>query len=149
MMRLASYTGTRSGLSGLFNRLVRWWLHGPYSHTELVFSDGMCASCSWLDGGARLKRINITPDKWDVVAFDHTPEQEDFARQRVQESLTLGPAHRPRYSLILLAAFVVPPLRRLLGPRDQVCSTYVAWALGVPSYMQHDPNELHALLVER
>ena len=140
MMRLASYTGTRSGLSGLFNRLVRWWLHGPYSHTELVFSDGMCASCSWLDGGARLKRIKITADRWDVVQLDG---DEAAARARVDESLALGPAHRPRYSLLLLAAFVVPPLRRLLGPRDQVCSTYVAWALGIPSYMQMDPIELH------
>lgn len=139
-MRLASYTGTRPGLAGLFNRAVRWWLHGKYSHTELVFADGMCASCSWLDGGARLKKIDITADRWDVVQFDG---DEAAARARVHESLALGPDHRPRYSLLLLAAFVVPPLRRLLGPRDQVCSTYVAWALGIPSYMQMDPIKLH------
>lgn len=148
-MKLASYTGTRPGFAGLFNRAVRWWLSGQYSHTELVFSDGMCASCSWMDGGPRLKQIEFTSDKWDVISFRCTPEQESFARERVQESIAASNTYRPKYSLILLAAFVVPPLRRFLGVRDQVCSTYVAWALGVPSYMQHDPNELHALLAER
>lgn len=147
-MRLASYTGTRPGFAGLFNRLCRWWLHGPYSHSELVFSDGMCASCSWLDGGARLKRIEFEPARWDLVEIDATPEQEAMARALVEQSIA-SPAHRPRYSLMLLAAFAIPPLRRLLGPRDQVCSTYIAWALGIPSYMQHDPCELAALLAER
>lgn len=148
-MRLASYTGTRPGFAGLFNRLCRWWLHGRYSHSELVFSDGVCASCSLLDGGVRLKAIALDPSRWDVVDIEAPDDAERQVRERVEQSLTLGPAHRPRYSLLLLAAFAIPPLRRLLGPRDQVCSTYIAWALGIPSYMQHDPCELAALLAER
>lgn len=66
-MKLALYKSTRPGLPGLYNRLVRWWTDSEYSHCELVFSDGMCGSSSWLDGGVRLKRIELDPDHWDVI----------------------------------------------------------------------------------
>lgn len=36
-----------------------------YSHCEIVFSDGICASASSRDGGVRFKRI-ILDDHWDV-----------------------------------------------------------------------------------
>lgn len=36
-----------------------------YSHCEIVFSDGMCASSSSRDGGIRFKRINLD-EHWDV-----------------------------------------------------------------------------------
>lgn len=39
-MKLASYKGTRPGLQGIANRLVRWRLDGIYSHTEIVFEPG-------------------------------------------------------------------------------------------------------------
>lgn len=144
-MRLASYTATRPGLQGLFNRAVRWWLHGPYSHTELVFSDGMCASCSWMDKGVRLKAIEIHADKWDVLSLP--PHIDEAAtRARVEASIQAGEQTKFRYSLLLLATFVVPPLRRFLAERDQVCSTYIAWALCLPSWQQHDPMELADLV---
>lgn len=39
-MKLASYTGTRSGWRGIGNVLVRWRLGSPISHCELVFEPG-------------------------------------------------------------------------------------------------------------
>lgn len=36
-MKLASYHGTRAGLMGLGNILIRLRLRGPYSHTEVMF----------------------------------------------------------------------------------------------------------------
>ncbi len=65
-MKAAFYKGTRPGLAGLYNRFVRWWTCGKYSHMELVFSDGQSASSSWLDGGVRFKYI-IFDSNWDVV----------------------------------------------------------------------------------
>lgn len=63
-MKLASYKGTRSGYRGLFNRAVRFWFDSPYSHTEIVFSDGMWGSSEgWL--GVRLKKIEPDEAKWD------------------------------------------------------------------------------------
>lgn len=43
-MRAAFYRGTRPGLQGIYSRAVRWIDRGPYSHSELVFSDGLSAS---------------------------------------------------------------------------------------------------------
>lgn len=75
----AFYKGTRPGLGGVYNRAVRWVDNGPYSHSELVFSDGMSGSASWVDGGVRLKRIIYDPDRWDFL--DLPPELEAAARQ--------------------------------------------------------------------
>lgn len=77
--RSASYKGTRPGLAGGYNRIVRRIDNGPYSHDELIFSDGMAASASWMDGGVRFKRIDFNPDHWDFI--DLPPEKEAAARQ--------------------------------------------------------------------
>jgi len=69
-MKLAFYKGTRPGLSGVMNRIIRWWTHSPYSHCEVVFSDGACGSASFEDGGVRLKTIEMSPDKWDLIEID-------------------------------------------------------------------------------
>lgn len=66
-MKAAFYKGTHAGLAGLGNRFIRWWTRGIYSHMELVFSDGLNASSSWLDGGVRQKKIDIDNDSWDYV----------------------------------------------------------------------------------
>ena len=36
-MLLASYKSTRPGIQGIANRIIRWRLRGPYSHSEIVF----------------------------------------------------------------------------------------------------------------
>jgi hypothetical protein len=56
----------------LFNRLVSWWLRGPYSHCELVVWTNpqglsLCISSSYMDGGVRSKWIALDPDHWDLV----------------------------------------------------------------------------------
>lgn len=79
-MRAAFYKGTRPGFSGLYNRVVRLVDGGPYSHAELIFSDGMAASSSLVDGGVRFKRIAFDPARWDIVDLD--PAQFDEAAAR-------------------------------------------------------------------
>lgn len=70
MLRAAFYKGRMAGPAGVFNAVTCWWLRGPYSHCEFVFSDGLCGSASLVDGGVRLKRIQLDPAKWDVWAVD-------------------------------------------------------------------------------
>lgn len=77
-MQAAFYKATRPGLQGLYSRAVRCIDRGPYSHCELVFSDGMCGSASWVDGGVRLKRIDLDPDHWDILQLP--PDLEAYAR---------------------------------------------------------------------
>lgn len=66
-MKVAFYKGTLPGLKGLYSRIVRFVDRGPYSHCELVFSDGVSGSASFIDGGVRLKRINYSAENWDFV----------------------------------------------------------------------------------
>jgi hypothetical protein len=136
-MRLASYTGTRPGLAGLFNRAVRAWLWIPYSHSELVFSDGQCFSCSWLDGGARFKAIQLRPEHWHIIDVP-SDYQEAITRQWAQAMVD----RRTRYSLLMLAAFVLPPLLRLVRENREVCSSAIALALGIKDPRRFDPYEL-------
>ena len=63
------------GKTRLFNRLVSWYLRGQYSHCELIFgyaeatfgTVAICASSSFMDGGVRVKTIQLHPDRWDIV----------------------------------------------------------------------------------
>lgn len=71
MFRAAFYTGTRPGIPGIYNRLVRWLDRGPYSHCELIFADGMAASSSFMDHGVRFKYIEFNPAHWDFVRLPH------------------------------------------------------------------------------
>lgn len=58
----------------IWDKLIRWWTWGPYSHTELVFSDGMWFSSSPRDGGVRFKQIIACSNSWDFVTVS-TNEQ--------------------------------------------------------------------------
>ena len=77
-MKLALYKSTRPGWQGFYSRLVRWLDGGPYSHCELVFSDGVSASASYLDSGVRFKIIDFKPAHWDFI--DVPDALEDSAR---------------------------------------------------------------------
>jgi hypothetical protein len=77
-MKAAFYKGTHPGIPGLYNRFVRWWTRGIYSHAEIVFSDWTSASSSFMDGGVRLKTIKFDPAIWDFI--DLPDELEPAAR---------------------------------------------------------------------
>lgn len=67
-MRAAFYKGTRPGWQGMYNRLVRLWTRGKYSHMELVLNDsGLSGSSSFVDGGVRCKFIEYSESNWDFL----------------------------------------------------------------------------------
>ena len=80
-MKIALYKGTHEGFSGLYNITTRFSDRGIYSHCEVVFTSGISASSSYLDGGVRFKNITYTsPDKWDFIDIpDPTGTIEDSA----------------------------------------------------------------------
>ena len=139
-MKLAFYKGTRPGWHGLFNRAVRWWTRGPYSHVELVFSDGLCGSASGVDGGVRLKSIMLHPDRWDLVpiAGDETYARDWFAR------------HAGRgYDYLGLFGFVWRPY---YGDTTRFwCSEAIAAALQIDDPWRVEPNGMApwARVIER
>ena len=135
-MKAAFYKSTRAGWSGLYNRLVRWWTCGPYSHVELIFSDGMAASSSFMDRGVRFKQIDFDPARWDVVELPASLEAAArvwFMRHAGQPYDLLGNLH-----------FVIAPVR---NDHDAwFCSEAVAAALGMSEPWRFDPNSLAAAL---
>lgn len=79
-MKVAFYKGTRPEFwPGLYNKLVRKIDGGIYSHCEIVFSDGVCWSASFMDKGVRPKTFEMNPDKWDLIQL---PSDWDEAKAR-------------------------------------------------------------------
>ena len=138
-MRLALYRGTRPGWQGIYSRLVRWIDGGPYSHVEIVFSDGVSASASWIDGGVRFKAIDYRTEHWDFI--DLPTDMEPAAREWFQQHQGAG------YDLI-------GNLRFVLGfvPHSRArwfCSEAAAAALGMPDPWRYGPCGLAAALTWR
>ena len=131
-MQIAFYKGTHSGVPGLYNRLVRWWTKGPYSHVELVFSDGLCASSSHMDGGVRFKWIDLDPERWDV--YELPAYLEPAARRWFEVHKGAG------YDLLGNLHFVIPAVGH--SKERYFCSEADAAALGFPDPWRYDPNTL-------
>ncbi|BBB61186.1 hypothetical protein UNDKW_2913 [Undibacterium sp. KW1] len=135
-MHVAFYRGTRPGFSGIYNRLVRWWTKGPYSHCELVFDDCMCASSSFMDGGVRLKYIEFDSQRWDFV--------------NVPDSLAPGALRwfrehlGAKYDLKGNFHFLVSAVGDDNG--KWFCNEAVGAALGINQPWRFDPNSFYALL---
>lgn len=140
-MQIAFYKGTRPGLPGVFNRVVRWWTNGPYSHCEIVLQpldDGMmlCASASNTEGGVRLKAIELDPGRWDLLdipSADPSAVRQWFAVH-----------DREGYDFLGLMGFV---LRRNDGSkRLWFCSEACAAALEIPDPWRYCPNTLASVV---
>ena len=137
-MRAAFYKATRPGLQGIYSRAVRWIDRGPYSHCELVFSDGLSGSASYIDGGVRFKAIDYSqhPEHWDFMALPD--ELEDYARDwfRANEGAP--------YDLMGNVRFVLPIVPA--SSSGWFCSEAMAAALKLKEPWRFGPNGLAALL---
>lgn len=134
-MRIAFYKTIRPGIQGVYSHAVRLWTRSPYSHCEAVFSDGMAASSSYIDGGVRFKRIDFNPTHWDFVELD---TDESRVRQWFE-------AHEGApYDLIGNVGFVVgfiPDARHKWS-----CAESIAAALGYPEPWRYSPAILRSAI---
>lgn len=134
MMKIAFYKGTRPFPQSLFTQAVRWWTGGAYSHCEIVFSDGISASSSFIDGGVRFKSIDYD-DHWDFLEL-HQNEIDVRKWFRAHE--------REKYDVLNLFGFI---WRRKDGSRKKwTCSEACASALGLEEPWRYDPNSLYCIL---
>ena len=60
---------------------------GKYSHTELVFSDGLSFSISGRSGGARFANIKYTEEKWFLMDIDISPKEEKLLRKQAEKKV--------------------------------------------------------------
>ncbi|WP_312488698.1 hypothetical protein [Massilia timonae] len=135
-MRAAFYKGTRPGLAGIYNRLVRWWTRSEFSHVELVLSTGDAWSASFADGGVRNKPIDVDTANWVVIDLPAGLEQSAEAWFR---------AHRgAKYDLLGNLQFVLAPIPH--SKSSWFCSEAVAAALGIPDPWRYAPGTLASAL---
>lgn len=137
MLRIAFYKGTKKGIDGIYNRGVRWIEDGAYSHCELVFSNGLSASSSFMDGGVRFKEIEYDPDKWDI--FDLAWADEKYAYQYFVTNMG-----RP-YNVLGNVHFVFGFIRG--NSNGLFCSEACAGALGLENSWQFAPNALAHIIM--
>lgn len=137
---VAMYKGTRPGLRGLYNRGVRRVDRGPYSHTELIFTSGISAGASYMDGGFRRKQIEYSvAGNWDFLPIpDPTGELELSALIWANENDGKG------YDLWGNVRFVFGLVRE---DADKVfCSEAVMAMLGFKETWRYGPNGMAPLL---
>ncbi|RYF70865.1 MAG: hypothetical protein EOO22_13570 [Comamonadaceae bacterium] len=134
-MRAAFYKVNRPGLQGIYSRLVRWIERGPYSHCELIFSDGMSASASWMDHGVRFKRIEFDLEHWDFLEVDG-----DEAAARAWFTAHEGEGYDLAGNLRFVLGFVPDSSKRWF------CSEAMAAALGWRDPYRYGPCGLYAAL---
>lgn len=134
--RAAFYRGIRPGLAGVYNRGVRRIDNGPYSHSELIFSDGLSGSASWMDKGVRLKQIVYDPSKWDFI--DLPRELEAAARQWFIDH------EGEPYDLRGNVRFLCGVVRE--SEKGKFCSEATMAALGFSEPWRYGPNGAAAIL---
>lgn len=136
-MKAAFYKGTRPGLQGIYSQGVRVIDRGVFSHCELVFSDGLSASASFIDKGVRFKRIDFDPARWDFI--DLPAVLEPAARAWFE-------AHASkRYDVWGNVRFLLPWLSD--SADKWFCSEALAAAIGLREPWRYGPNGLYAALL--
>ncbi len=133
----AFYKGNHAGVPGIYNRLVKARGRGLYSHGEMVFSDGLSASSSFMDHGVRFKQIDYSKStEWDFINLP--PEMEAYARAYF--IARLGFPYDLMGNVFLTIGFVNHSTNALF------CSEALAEALQIPEGFRFEPNALAALL---
>ena len=130
------YLGTKPGIPGVYNRLVRGWERGPFSHCELLFSDNTSASASFMDHGVRRKPIAYNEEKW--VSLDLPPELEADAEAWFK--LHDGESYDLMGNLHLVIGFL-PESRG-----KKFCSEALLASLGVDHAWRFGPNAAYEIL---
>jgi hypothetical protein len=136
-MKIAFYKGIKSGIDGIYNRGVRWIEAGLYSHCEVVFSSGLSASSSFMDGGVRFKHIEYDLDKWDIFDIPWADEKRALAyfTQRI------GRPYNLRGNIHFVFGFIRG------DSFGEFCSEACAGALGLHNPWQVAPNALASIVI--
>ena len=135
-MQVAFYKGTRPGLKGVYNWLVRKWTRSAYSHCELVVSTGRAWSASFEAGGVRSKLVDFDPPKWDLIDLPDALEPAAVA---------WFTAHRgAKYDLLGNLQFILAAIPH--SRKRWFCSEAVAAALEIPDPWRYDPGTLAGAL---
>jgi len=131
-MKIAFYKAKQGRIA---DKVISFVTNSPYSHCELVDSNGICASSSMMDGGVRFARIDLG-EKWDVFSF--LPGM--FSEQAVFNWFIKNETKTYDYVGAIASGFGFD----LSSKNKKYCSQACAEALGLYSCIT--PGELYELL---
>lgn len=139
MLYLASYKGTQAGWHGLVNRAIRFFTKSIYSHSEICFGDPFagpvnCLSSTGLEGGVRIKCMQLNPGKWDLIALPSVDESAAW-------NFLADNIGRP-YDLLGCVRSVLPFVSGE-HPRKWFCSEVCAAIIGHAEPWRLHPGVLH------
>lgn len=132
MIRIAFYKAE----NGKFiDKFISFFTNSIYSHCEIVFDDGMCASASQRDGGVRFKQI-ILSHNWDVYEL-----VDENSAEVVREWFVAHEDNTYDYPGALGSFLKI----NLSSPMKKFCSQACAIVLGITENIT--PGELYNILV--
>ena len=83
-MKIYAYKAFGHDKTRLLDNLIGISSLSKYSHTELVFSDGLCFSSSGRDDGVRFRELDPHPDRWDIFDLVITEAEENQMRSMAE-----------------------------------------------------------------
>lgn len=137
-LRIAFYKGTRKGLQSIYSKSVRFIDGGIYSHCEMIFSDDISASASFIDGGVRFKYIDYDPLNWDIY---YISDPDGNIERKSREWFVLH--ENDPYDICGNLRFVLGFIKHENG--KQFCSEACAESLGYFDPWRYGPNGLASL----
>jgi hypothetical protein len=124
------YLALYKGRGTLFNRLIRLWTRSKYSHCEIVMRGGQWLSASAMDGGVRLKMIELDLAHWDLIPVPWADPAHIWDLFLVHEG--------KGYDWLGLFGSQLLPLT-IDNRRRMFCSEFCAAALGFPLAQRYSP----------
>jgi hypothetical protein len=136
-MEMAFYQGRKR----LTNRLIADLTGGPFSHVEMILERyqkgwALCVSASMMDGGVRVKLINIGTPDWVVVSVNVEVSLDD-----AWSWFWLHSGEQYDYTGAL--RYRLPFLKQ--NPKKKYCSEAVSEILRLPK--SNHPNGLYKELL--
>lgn len=118
------------------DKIVSWYTKSPYSHCELVFSNGDFLSSSKRDGGVRYTNIDNL-ERWDIYELQDSKYSEDLIRLIVRQYLG------QKYDIIgaIGSGFNID----LSDKNKKFCSNLCAILLGIEE-TNITPHELYEII---
>lgn len=138
---LASYKATAPGWHSVISATIRRFTRSQYSHSEICVGNPFdapvpCLSSSGLEGGVRVKTMQLNPAKWDIAPLPWICAQDvhDF----YQRERGCG------YDFAGVARFALPWLVRPSRKR-WFCSELAAAVAGYAEPWRFSPADLHII----
>jgi hypothetical protein len=139
-LSLALFKGTRKGTAGLYNIVGRFIDRGPYSHSEIVFTDRLSGSSSFEDKGVRIKKIGYSSvGNWDFLPI---PDEKGYIEENALKWYFDHLGHK--YDIMGNIRFATNFAR---DSKDKwFCSESNLAALGFPEPFRYGPSGAASLL---